>query len=191
MERAFFKLQFSVNSRHLNTPMTLFEQTIPLYKRMLANLDAILVKAGAWAAEKKMSDETILKARLVLDMFPLVKQVQVACDNAKNTAFRLSGKEVIKFEDKETSLEELRGRIHKTLELLNEFTEADFADATERKIVMPYHDNKVMPGEVYVLEYALPNFFFHLTTAYDILRHYGLDIGKKDYLGPLSLQDPQ
>ena len=169
--------------------MNLYQLLLPRYKKVLSNLDAILTLAEKWASERKVADETVLKARLALDMFPFVKQVQIVCDNAKGTCARLCGQEPIKFEDNEATFAELHTRIAKTLELLDTCKESDFEGAAERLIAMPYHGNRKLRGEHYVWEYALPNLFFHFTTAYDILRSNGVPLGKSDYLGELSLQD--
>jgi uncharacterized protein len=167
--------------------MMLYTATIPVYKRVLLNLDAILSKAEAWAQERKIHEGVVLNARLALDMFPLVRQIQMVCDNAKGTAARLAGKEPIRMEDNESTFAELHVRIQKTLDILESVTPSEFEGAEERKIVMPYHQNRTLSAENYVWEYALPNFFFHVTTAYAILRHHGVPLGKGDYLGGLSL----
>lgn len=116
-------------------------------------------------------------------MFPVLRQIQIATDNAKNTAFRFSGKEIIPFEDSETTLDELITRIQKTIDILDTFTEDDFRDAATREIRLPHFPGKYMIGGECLFSYALPNFFFHLVTIYDIWRNQGFEIGKTDYIG--------
>ena len=127
----------------------------------------------------------LLQSRLAPDMFPLIRQIQIVTDNAKNTAFRFSGKEIIPFEDNETTLDALMIRIQKTIDILDTFTEVDFQDAGTREIRFPHFPGKYMLGEECLFAYSLPNFFFHLVTIYDILRNQGFEIGKADYMGSI------
>ena len=129
-------------------------------------------------------------ARLAPDQFSLARQVQSSCDNAKFTFVRLSGKDAPGQADTEQTVEELRARIKATLGILDGYKADDFAGAENKVIVMPRREGKTMKGSEYLMEYAYPNFYFHVTTAYAILRHNGIDVGKGDYLGPLPLKAP-
>ena len=131
-----------------------------------------------------MSDTDVLNLRLAPDMFTFVKQIQIATDNAKGMASRMARKEAPKYEDNEVTLAEIRARLEKTIAYLETFTEADFADAATAPAPFPWFAGMKMVGEGYVLTYGLPNFFFHVFTAYDIIRNAGFEIGKADYMGP-------
>lgn len=159
-------------------------------KKMLSNLDTWLEKASKQAAAKPYDVNVLTTARLAPDQFSLIRQVQSACDNAKFTFVRLSGKEAPAQTDGEQTVEELRARIKATLALLDAYKADDFAGAESKAIVMPRREGKTMKGSDYLLEYAQPNFYFHVTTAYAILRNNGIDVGKMDYLGPLPLNAP-
>jgi len=162
--------------------------TVPLFMNALTALKGVLSKGEAFAKEKNLSDEHMLGLRLAPDMFPLVKQVQVACDNAKGASARLSGKEAPKMEDTEKTFAELYARIDKTLVYLQTFSETDFAEAKERIIKLGYFPADThFTGDGYARGYAIPNFFFHVTTAYDILRASGVSVKKEDFTGALPL----
>lgn len=156
---------------------------------MLKALDGVLTKAETYAKEKGLPESALLDAKLIDDMFPMKKQVQVATDNAKGAAARLGGLEVPVFADDEQSFADLHARIAKTLAFLDTVKEESFADAANRRITLPYFPGKYMTGEGYAYEYVLPNFFFHITTAYAILRKEGVPVGKADYMGGLPLID--
>jgi hypothetical protein len=160
-------------------------------KRMLSNLDGCLDKTVKYAATRGFDPNNLLTLRLAPDMFNFTRQVQSACDNAKFAAARLTGKEAPSFPDNEQTIDQLRARIKATLAHLDTYKADDFGGAETRAIVMPRREGKTMKGSDYLLEYSLPNFFFHVTTAYAILRHSGVDLGKADYLGPLSLRAPE
>jgi uncharacterized protein len=130
-----------------------------------------------------MTDADILALRLAPDMFPFSKQIQIVSDNAKGMASRLARQEAPKYEDNESTLAELRARLAKTADYLATFSEADFENAATAEARFPYFPGVHMVGVDYMFGYAIPNFFFHLVTTYDILRHHGFDIGKKDYMG--------
>ncbi len=166
----------------------LYDFTLPVFVKSLKALDAILVKAEAFLQEKGLSEASLLDLRLAPDMFPFKKQVQIVCDNAKGAAARLAGMDVPSHPDTEEHLAELRARIAKTLEFLATVPESAFADAGTRQITLPYFPGTFMTGFDYAREYALPNFFFHLTTAYAILRKEGMSLGKADYMGALPFQ---
>lgn len=158
-------------------------------KKMLTNLDGWLEKAAAYAVEKKFDKNVLVQARLAPDAYTLVKQVQSACDSAKFTGARLSGKEAPSHEDNETTFDELRARIGRATAFLDTLTEKDFEGAETRTIVIPWMpgDKKGIKGADYLVEFAGPNFFFHVTTAYQILRHNGVPVGKTDYIGSMKM----
>jgi hypothetical protein len=160
------------------------------FARTLKNLDAVLDKAIKYAEGRKFDVNNLLTARLFPDMLPFVTQVRIACDNAKTAAALLSGKEAPKHEDNETTFPELRARIAKCLAYLDTFTPADFEKTTAQTVVkLPNRPGKGMHAEEYLLARQLPNFYFHVTTAYDLLRHGGVELGKSDYLGHLNIID--
>jgi hypothetical protein len=158
-------------------------------KKLLGNLDAWIEKAIAFAKAKPFDPAVLLSARLAPDQFSLLRQVQSTCDHAKFVSHRLAGKAPPKHPDTETTFEELRARIATVRGLLDGFTTADFEGADARVIDLPFFEGKVLSGAEYLLEFAQPNFYFHLTTAYAILRHNGVALGKMDYIGSLSLHD--
>ena len=151
---------------------------------MLRNLVKILEKAEASAATRKFDAAVLVNARLAPDMFPLCRQVQIACDAAKFGVARLAGTEAPKFEDNEKSFEELKARIQRTIDFITSVGPAGFEGAEDRDIKIPQRNGTLeMKGLPYLKGWVLPNFFFHVTTTYAILRHNGVDIGKGDYLG--------
>jgi hypothetical protein len=154
---------------------------------MLKNLSAVLAKGEAFAASKKVDFSVLLNSRLAVDQFNLTRQVQVACDTAKMGVARLTGQESTapKHEDSETTLAELQARIQSVLDYLATFKEADFVGAATRKISQPRWEGKHLTGSEFAVQHANPNIYFHVTTAYAILRNCGVEVGKKDYLGPM------
>ncbi|MGH7298348.1 MAG: DUF1993 domain-containing protein [Polyangiaceae bacterium] len=162
--------------------------TLVQMKKMLANLDAWLAKAAAHAKARSFDVNVLVQARLAPDQYPLVQQVQSACDTAKFAAARLSGKEAPKHPDTETSFEELHARIQAATAYLGTFTAKDFEGAESRSIALPFLEGKTLTGADYLTEMATPNFYFHVTHAYAILRHGGVPVGKIDYIGSLQLQ---
>ena len=163
----------------------LFEMIVPPFIRTLGNLSRILDKGAQHADTKKFELEILLNARLAPDQFNLIRQVQIACDTAKYAGARLAGTEAPAYEDTEKSLPELKVRIDKTVQYLRTISAADFKGAEERKITTPRWEGKYLLGADYAVGHAVPNFYFHVTTAYAILRHNGVDVGKKDFLGEL------
>lgn len=163
------------------------EIVVPQFIKMLGNLSAILDKAAKHAEEKKFDIEVLLRSRLAPDQFDLIFQVQVACDTAKLGIARLAGKEkdAPSFPDTEKTIVDVKARIDQTVSYLGTFTAKDFAGAEERRITQPRWEGKSLSGEQFLLQHVIPNLYFHVTTAYAILRHNGVNIGKKDYLGPL------
>lgn len=169
--------------------ISIYNVTVPEFVRSLEATKGILKKAAEFAKEKQIDEQNILQARLALDQFPFVKQVQMISDYAKGTAARLSGKENPKMEDNEKSLSELVERMDKTIAFLQTLKAEDFDGAEEREVAIYFMPGKFMYGLEYLNSMALPNFYFHLTTAYSILRGYGLNLGKADYIGNLTLRD--
>lgn len=155
---------------------------------MLRNLERWLDKAEAHATSKGFDVKVLLESRLAPDQFALTRQIQVACDSAKSGAASLAGKTPPKHPDDEQTLDELRARIKKVLDYLETFNEADFEGAETRAITLSFMPGKVIEGRDYLHEMSLPNFYFHLATAYSILRHNGVDVGKNDFIGHLSLR---
>jgi uncharacterized protein len=157
--------------------------------KSMRSMIAILNKAQQWTAQEHVSEESLLSAKLAPDMFPFVKQIQMISDNAKGIASRLSGVEVPSFEDTETSLDQLVDRLNRTIEFVEAIPAESFDNAEDRKIIIPYIPGKYMTAEEYVRSYGLPNFFFHMVTAYAILRNQGMSLGKMDYINDLMLID--
>ena len=153
--------------------------------RGLKALDAILDKAAAYAEAKKIDPAVLLGSRLAPDMFPLSRQIQIACDFAKSSIARLAGMDVPRYEDNEATIADFKARIAKTLEFVRSVPAAQLDGAATRQIEWKAGSNDMsMPGSAYFAGYATPNFYFHLSMAYAILRHNGLEIGKRDFLGP-------
>ncbi len=167
--------------------LSMHSASVPVFVRMLGNLDAWLEKAEAHARTKKFDTGVYLNTRLAPDMLVFSKQIQIACDTAKFGVARLAGVDSPKFEDSETTLGELRERIAKTVAYVKSVPAAQ-VDGTEAKdVVLPRRDGTItLKGEFYLKHYVLPNFYFHVTTAYALLRHNGVELGKSDYLGALQ-----
>ncbi|WP_114971205.1 DUF1993 domain-containing protein [Rhodoferax ferrireducens] len=163
----------------------IYTASIPVFKQMLGGLKEVLRKAEAHATEKKIDPNALLQARLYPDMFPLLRQVQVASDFAKSVSARLAGVEVPKLDDKEQTFADLQARIDTVLAFLNGLPVDNFEAAATREIVTQAGTpkEKRFTGQSYLFNYGLPHFFFHTTTAYAILRHNGVEVGKKDYIG--------
>jgi hypothetical protein len=159
-------------------------------KKMLGQMDKWLDAAGAFATAHAFESSSFLAFRLAPDQFAFAKQIQVACDTARTAASRLTGKESPPVPDTEKTLEELQARVRSTIAFLDGLQESDFASAATRVVTQPRWEGKTMTGADYFLEHAVPNMFFHLTHAYAILRHNGVDIGKRDYLGALTMRAP-
>jgi hypothetical protein len=154
--------------------------------KMLRNLERWLDKGVAFAQSKAFDPAVLLNSRLAPDQYPLMRQIQGACDRAKFTAARLTGKQPPRNPDTEQSLDEIRARIHGTIAYLETFKPEDFAGVEERVVELPHYDGLRLVGSRYLIELQLPDFYFHATTAYAILRHNGVDLGKDDYLGELN-----
>jgi uncharacterized protein len=165
--------------------LSMHAASVPVFKQMLASLADVLAKAEAHATDRKIDPNALLQARLFPDMFPLVRQVQIACDFAKSVPARLAGAEVPAYEDSEQTFAELQARIARTLEFIDGLDAAAFDDSEQRQIVLRPGTPKerAIGGQAYLLNYGLPQFFFHVTTTYALLRHNGVELGKKDFMG--------
>jgi hypothetical protein len=168
----------------------LHDVTVPQFTKMLHNLSGLFDKATAHAEAKKFDVDILLNARLAPDQFPLIRQVQIACDTAKLGVSRLTGKDAPVHEDNEKTVAEAKARIESVIGWLSTVAASDFADAARRRITQPRWNGKWMSGEEYALQHVIPNFYFHVTTVYAILRHNGVDVGKKDYLGAMPFREP-
>jgi hypothetical protein len=165
--------------------ISMYSASVPIIQRVLGNLSAWLDKAAAHAEARKFDPLVLVNARLYPDMLPLSSQVQIACDSAKGCVARLAGVEIPRHEDTEKTIGELKARIAKTLDFVQSVPAAQLEGSEERAISLPRRNKEPLQlqGEFFLKHYALPNLFFHATTAYAILRHNGVEIGKADYLG--------
>jgi hypothetical protein len=178
--------------RYHHMTLSMHDLSVPLLARMLGNLSAILDKAAAHCAAKKIDPSVLAGSRLYPDMFNFTRQVQLATDFAKGCGARLAGLEVPKFEDNEATLDQLKARIDKTLAFLGSLRPEQFSGAEQREIVLRFGDREIrFDGRDYLLKAVYPNFFFHVTTAYDILRHCGVELGKSDFVGALDFRPVQ
>ena len=167
--------------------ITMHSASVPIFVRMLGNMTVWLDKAEAHAQAKKFESAVYLTSRLAPDMLPFAKQIQIACDAVKFGIARLAGVEAPKFEDNETSLADLRARIRKTIDFVESVPASKIDGSETRDVIVPRRDGSMtLKGEVYLKHFALPNFFFHVTTVYALLRHNGVELGKADYLGPMQ-----
>lgn len=166
--------------------LSMYQASVPVFLTMLANLAAILEKGEALAKERTIEQGVLLNWRFAPDMFPLTRQVQIATDFAKGTTARLAGAEVPKYADDETSFAELKQRITKTVRFVETFKSADIDGSENRDISLTVGGQEMrFKGQPYLLHFALPNFYFHVTTAYDLLRACGVQIGKRDFIGAI------
>ncbi|MBM7060559.1 DUF1993 family protein [Pseudomonas sp. UL073] len=164
--------------------LSMYQASIPTFRRTLTSLAAILAKGAAHAEAKQIDPSVFLNARLAPDMFPLVRQVQIASDAAKGGAARLAGVDVPSYPDVETSFAELQERIAKTLAFIDGLDAAQFEGAETRSVTLKLRDREVtFNGQDFLFGFAVPNLYFHLTTTYNILRHNGVELGKRDFLG--------
>ena len=162
----------------------MYQASVPRFANTLKNLSAILDKAKAHAEAKKIDEQVLISSRLFPDMFALARQVQIACDSAKGAVARLAGVEIPKHEDTEKTFDELKERIAKTLAFIATVKAAQVDGTEDRDIVLKQRSGDVTyKGMQYLLGFAWPNFYFHVITAYNILRHNGIEIGKKDFIG--------
>jgi len=164
----------------------LYTGSVPLFTKMLSALDAILTKTEQHATERKIEPDALLQARLFPDMFGFVRQVQIACDFGKSVPARLAGVDVPSYEDNEKTFADLHARIAKTLKFVESIDAGKFAGSEGRSIVLrpgTPRERKFDGGVDYLYSYGIPQFFFHVTTAYALLRHNGVELGKKDFMG--------
>lgn len=167
-------------------PFGMYQASVPAFVKMLNNLSAILAKAETYAAERKIAPDVLLNWRLAPDMFPLTRQVQITSDLAKGGAARLAGREVPSYPDEETSFAELKARIAKTVKFIEGFAPKDIDGSEERDISLTIGGQELrFKGGPYLVYFVLPNFYFHATAAYAILRRCGVEIGKRDFLGEI------
>ena len=165
--------------------ISMYSASVPVFVQFLTSLSAILKKAADHCAAKKIDPSVLVNARLTPDMFALARQVQIATDHAKGAAARLSGSEVPSFPDTETTFEELQARIAKTLDYIQGFKPGQIDGSDDKPIHIKAGKHELdFTGSVYLLHFAMPNFYFHVTTAYGILRHCGVEVGKMDFMGP-------
>jgi uncharacterized protein len=166
--------------------ISLYQSSVPVFERGMNAFLAIIDKALAHAETKKVDPSVYLQTQLRPDMFPFVRQIQIFCDAAKNGSARIAGVEPPKYEDNEATFDEVKARIHKTLDFIKTLKASDIDAGANREVMFPVGPNKMkMNGGAYLLHNVLPNFYFHLTIAYAILRFNGVDIGKRDYLGTI------
>ncbi|MNZ56871.1 hypothetical protein D3C78_748300 [compost metagenome] len=164
--------------------LSIYEASVPVFIRMLGNLSTILGKAAAHAEAKSIDPAVLVNARLAPDMFALARQVQIASDSAKGCVARLAGVEVPSYPDEETTFEQLQARVAKTVEFIKTIKPEQLEGSEKRTINLKMRTREVsFSGRDFLLGFAMPNFYFHVTTAYDILRHNGVEVGKMDFLG--------
>jgi len=164
--------------------MSMYQASVPTFIRMLGNLTTVLDRGATYAAARKIEPAVLINSRLFPDMFPFGRQVQIVTDNAKGGAARLAGLEPPKYEDNEASFPELIARVDKTVAYLKTFKPEQIDSAEDRTITLTLGGKPMtFQGMPYLLNLVLPNIYFHITTAYNILRHNGVDVGKTDYLG--------
>ena len=167
--------------------ISMYDVSIPIFTLSLTNLSAILDKAASHEQSKKVDPKVIPQARLIVDMLPLSAQIQIACDTAKGAAARLAGVEVPKHEDTEATLAELKARVVQTLDFITTIKPEQLQGAETREIGLKFPQTTLkFTGINYLTNFVLPNFFFHVTTAYALLRKNGVDLGKRDFLGPIQ-----
>jgi hypothetical protein len=164
--------------------ISMYAASVPVFAKMLGNLSAILDKAAAYAEQRKIDPAVLLNARLYPDMFALTKQVQIASDFAKGAVAQLAGQEPPKYEDNETTIAELKARIARTIDYIQGFNPEQLDGSETREVELKIRGESIRyPGLTYLLHVAAPNFYFHVTTAYGILRHNGVELGKRDFVG--------
>jgi hypothetical protein len=169
--------------------MSLYDETVPQFSKMLRNLDKWLDKAVRHAQARSFDAQVLLQSRLAPDQYALLRQIQAACDAAKSAVARLTGEEPPKHADTEQTLEEIRARVQTCLAYVESKKPEHFAGAEAKLLILPFLQGKGILGADYVHELVLPNFYFHVSMVYGILRHNGVDLGKLDFLGSLSLKD--
>lgn len=169
--------------------ISVYELTVPQFTMTLNALKNILVKSQAFSETKKIDPTVLLNTRLAPDQFPLGKQIQIACDTAKNCISKLAAVDNPVHEDKEQSLDDFMKRIDKTIAFMQTVKPEQFKNYEAQKITSPHRPGKAIDGKSFLVQHAIPNFYFHVTTSYAILRANGLELGKKDYLGPVNWKE--
>jgi hypothetical protein len=170
----------------MHMPLSMYQASIPVFVQMLSALSGVLEKAEAHATARKIDPAVLLGSRLYPDMWPLTRQVQTACDFAKGASSRLAGIAPPVYEDTEKTFAELKARIAKTLELVRSLRSDQIDGSEEREVTIKLGGNPVtFGGQAYLLHFVLPNFYFHCTAAYAILRHNGVELGKRDFVGKI------
>lgn len=169
--------------------MNLYDATVPIFTKLLSQMNRWLDKSVEFATQKKFDPETLMQARLAPDQYPFIRQIQAACDQAKYTVAKLTAKEPPSHPDTEKTIEEARARLKTMIDYLATFSRDDFNGAEERRVSHQWMAGKGMRGGDYLDQYALVNFHFHYTTAYSILRHNGVTLGKIDVIGPVTFVD--
>jgi uncharacterized protein len=168
---------------------SLYTVSVPLFIKALTNLSNFIDKAVIHAESKKFDVNVLIQSRLAPDQFPFIRQIQLASDQAKSFAPRLNNQPSVSLPDTEQTMEEAKVRIDKTIEILKAIKPEDVDDKEDADVTLPYIPGKKLSGFAYTTELAIPNFYFHITTAYAILRHNGVDLSKMDFVGGLSLSD--
>src|SRR6476620_6483054 len=172
--------------RSMSMSLSMYQASIPAFVQMLNNLAAILDKAEAHAGNRKIDLEVLLNYRLTPDMLPFVRQIQIAADLTKGAAARLAGVEVPKHDDTEKTFADLKARLAKTAEFVQSFKPNDIDGSEDREISLKLGEHTMsFKGQPYLVHFVMPNFYFHCTTAYDILRHCGVELGKRDFIGTI------
>jgi len=166
--------------------LSMYQASIPAFVQMLNNLSVIMDKAEAHARSREIDPEVLLNYRLAPDMLPFVRQIQIAADLAKGAAARLAGVEVPKHDDTEKTFADLKARLAKTVTFVQSFKPSDIDGSEDREINLTLGEHKMsFRGQPYLVRFVMPNFYFHCTTGYDILRHCGVDLGKRDFIGTI------
>jgi len=166
--------------------LSMYQASVPAYVQMLNNLSAILDKSEAYAKNRKIDPEVLLGYRLAADMLPFIRQVQIAADLAKGGAARLAGVEVPKHDDTEKTFADLKARLAKTVTFVQSVQPKDIDGSEDREINLTLGEHTMrFKGQPYLVHFVMPNFYFHCTTAYDILRHCGVELGKRDFIGTI------
>ena len=167
--------------------VSIYQASVPVFQQTLTAISNVLKKAAAHAEAKKIDPSVFINARLAPDMHPLARQIQIMSDQAKGGVARIAGVEIPSFADTETTFDELQARIAKTLDFIKSVKPAQFDGGATRTVTMKVGGNDMsFPGATYLFHFVFPNFFFHATTAYAILRHNGVEIGKRDFIGPVA-----
>ena len=164
--------------------LSMYQASVPVFVRALSNLSHVLKKGEEHAKSKSVADETLLQTRLIPDMLPLIKQIQIGCDMVTRATARLAGAEPQAFEDNETTLDQAYSRIDRAIEYINSFNPEQIDGSEANTVVLKMRTGEMtFDGQTYLLHFVIPNLFFHCTTAYNILREAGTDIGKMDFIG--------